>query len=90
MRYKSLWEALMLSLSGKEINLFQPAREFIPMIKEVFRTLVELTKDIPGASVENHKFCTSVHYGNVDEKVRNSLVLHIVDVFLKKYSYTNI
>ncbi|KAJ0716198.1 putative trehalose-phosphatase [Helianthus annuus] len=74
----------MLSLSGKEINLFQPAREFIPMINEVFRTLVEVTKDIPGESVENHKFCTSVHYRNVDEKVMNSLVLHIVDVFFKK------
>ncbi|CAN1333346.1 Probable trehalose-phosphate phosphatase G [Linum perenne] len=54
---------------GKEENLFQPAREFIPMIDEVFRTLVENTKEIKGAKVENHKFCTSVHYRNVDEKV---------------------
>ncbi|CAN1333341.1 Probable trehalose-phosphate phosphatase G [Linum perenne] len=53
---------------GKEENLFQPAREFIPMIDEVFRTLVENTKEIKGAKVENHKFCTSVHYRNVDEK----------------------
>ncbi|CAI0413720.1 unnamed protein product [Linum tenue] len=54
---------------GKEVNLFQPAREFISMIDEVFRTLVENTKDIKGSKVENHKFCTSVHYRNVDEKV---------------------
>ncbi|GFZ16505.1 hypothetical protein Acr_25g0009140 [Actinidia rufa] len=53
---------------GKEVNLFQPAREFLPMIDEVFRTLVENTKDIKGAKVENHKFCASVHYRNVDEK----------------------
>ncbi|KAJ9147750.1 hypothetical protein P3X46_029875 [Hevea brasiliensis] len=53
---------------GKEVNLFQPAREFIPMIDEVFRTLVENTKEIKGAKVENHKFCASVHYRNVDEK----------------------
>lgn len=51
------------------MNLFQPAREFIPVIDEVFRTLVENMKDIKGAKVENHKFCASVHYRNVDEKV---------------------
>lgn len=51
------------------MNLFQPAREFIPIIDEVFRTLVENMKDIKGAKVENHKFCASVHYRNVDEKV---------------------
>lgn len=37
---------------------------------QVFRTLVEITKDIEGAKVENHKFCASVHYRNVDENVR--------------------
>ncbi|KAJ6703736.1 TREHALOSE-PHOSPHATE PHOSPHATASE F-RELATED [Salix viminalis] len=57
---------------GKEVNLFQPAREFIPMIDEVFRTLVEKTRGIEGAKVENHKFCVSVHFRNVDEKVRES------------------
>lgn len=51
------------------MNLFQPAREFIPVIDEVFTNLVEEMKDIEGAKVENHKFCASVHYRNVDEKV---------------------
>ena len=36
---------------------------------QVFRTLVESTKGIKGAKVENHKFCVSVHFRNVDEKV---------------------
>ncbi|KAM7273288.1 hypothetical protein ACFE04_027952 [Oxalis oulophora] len=53
---------------GKEVNLFQPASEFLPMIDEVFNTLVERTKNITGAKVENNKFCASVHYRNVDEK----------------------
>ncbi|KAF7115847.1 hypothetical protein RHSIM_RhsimUnG0046800 [Rhododendron simsii] len=53
---------------GKEVNLFQPASKFLPMIEEVFRALVESTKDIKGANVENNKFCVSVHYRNVDEK----------------------
>ncbi|XP_062074053.1 probable trehalose-phosphate phosphatase F [Humulus lupulus] len=52
---------------GKEVKLFQPAKEFLSMIDEVFRTLVENTKGIEGAKVENHKFCASVHYRNVDE-----------------------
>ncbi|QCD81263.1 probable trehalose-phosphate phosphatase F [Vigna unguiculata] len=52
---------------GKEVTLFQPAREFLPMVDEVFRALVEITKDIEGAKVENHKFCVSVHYRNVEE-----------------------
>ncbi|KAL8226940.1 hypothetical protein R6Q57_016772 [Mikania cordata] len=69
---------------GKEVNLFQPAREFISMIDEVFRTLVEVTKNIPGAKVENHKFCTSVHYRNVDEKSWRVVAQHVHDV-LKNY-----
>ncbi|KAF9616724.1 hypothetical protein IFM89_032000 [Coptis chinensis] len=53
---------------GKEVNLFQPASEFLPLIDEVFSSLVEITKGIEGAKVENNKFCVSVHYRNVDEK----------------------
>jgi hypothetical protein len=41
---------------------------------QVFRTLVENTKGIEGAKVENHKFCASVHFRNVDEEVRESVV----------------
>lgn len=39
------------------------------MVEQVFKSLVEITKDIAGAKVENNKFCVSVHYRNVDEKV---------------------
>ncbi|KAL9678988.1 hypothetical protein QQ045_016840 [Rhodiola kirilowii] len=69
---------------GKEVNLFQPAREFIPMIDEVFRTLVESTKGIKGAKVENHKFCASVHYRNVDEK-NWPVIAQCVHDLLKEY-----
>lgn len=43
------------------------------LILQVFKTLVENTKDIKGSNVENHKFCTSVHYRNVEEKVRDKV-----------------
>lgn len=69
---------------GKEVNLFQPAREFIPMIDEVFRTLVENTKGIEGAKVENHKFCASVHFRNVDEENWQPIAQCVQDI-LDKY-----
>ncbi|CAN1267111.1 Trehalose-phosphate phosphatase A [Linum perenne] len=54
--------------ADKEVNLFQPASEFLPLIDEVFNSLVEITRGIKGAKVENNKFCVSVHYRNVDDK----------------------
>ncbi|XP_008787005.1 probable trehalose-phosphate phosphatase F [Phoenix dactylifera] len=69
---------------GKEVNLFQPASEFLPMINEVFRSLVENVKDIRGAKVENNKFCVSVHYRLVDEKSWPA-VAHCVRDVLKDY-----
>ncbi|KAL5064349.1 hypothetical protein RYX36_026086 [Vicia faba] len=69
---------------GKETILFQPAREFLPMIDEVFKTLVEITKDIEGAKVENHKFCASVHYRNVEENNWTMIGQRVHDM-LKNY-----
>ncbi|KAM7531149.1 hypothetical protein LguiB_034559 [Lonicera macranthoides] len=69
---------------GKEVNLFQPAKGFLPMIDEVFRSLVQNTKDIKGAKVENHKFCASVHYRNVEEKSWPTIAQRVHDI-LKDY-----
>ncbi|GAB2239734.1 hypothetical protein Droror1_Dr00025647 [Drosera rotundifolia] len=69
---------------GKEVNLFQPAREFLPIIDEVNKALVESTKDIKGSKVENHKFCVSVHYRNVDEKSWPAIAQYVHDI-LKDY-----
>lgn len=43
------------------------------MCVQVFRALVESTKGIRGAKVESHKFCASVHYRNVEKKVRKKI-----------------
>ncbi|KAI6687734.1 hypothetical protein NL676_024562 [Syzygium grande] len=56
-----------------ESVLCQPASEFLPMINEVYKTLLESTKSIPGARVENNKFCLSVHFRSVDEKSWDAL-----------------
>ncbi|KAF6152425.1 hypothetical protein GIB67_038048 [Kingdonia uniflora] len=69
---------------GKEVNLFQPASEYLPMIDEVFKSLIEITKDIKGSKVENNKFCVSVHYRNVDEKHWSTIGQCVQDL-LKDY-----
>ncbi|KAL6959349.1 trehalose-phosphatase [Sarracenia purpurea var. burkii] len=51
--------------------LFQPASEFLPMIDEVYKALLDKIKSTPGAKVEHNKFCVSVHFRCVDEKVRS-------------------
>ncbi|KAJ7944772.1 Trehalose 6-phosphate phosphatase [Quillaja saponaria] len=65
---------------GKEVNLFQPAREFLPMIDEVFRLIVENTKEIKGSNVENHKFCVSVHYRNVEKQNWTTIAQSVHDI----------
>nr|KJB51446.1 hypothetical protein B456_008G216700 [Gossypium raimondii] len=74
---------------GKGVKLFQPASEFLPMIDEVFNSLVNSTKEIKGAKVENNKFCVSVHYRNVDEKVDTFLGIrniYLLEVMLSGMS----
>lgn len=60
--------------------LFQPAREFLPMIDEVYKALIDKTKCTPGAMVENNKFCVSVHFRCVDEKSWNALAEQVRSV----------
>lgn len=43
---------------------------------QVYKELLEKTQSIPGANVENNKFCVSVHFRCVDEKV---CILYIHD-----------
>ncbi|EOA20890.1 hypothetical protein CARUB_v10001225mg [Capsella rubella] len=64
----------------KQSLLYQPASDYLPMIDEVYRQLLEKTKSTPGARVENHKFCASVHFRCVDEKKWSELVLQVRSV----------
>ncbi|XP_018812554.1 probable trehalose-phosphate phosphatase D [Juglans regia] len=53
---------------GNQAVIFEAASEFLPMIVEVYKALVNEISSIPGAKVENNKFCLSVHFRCVDEK----------------------
>lgn len=66
------------------VVLYQPASEFLPMIDKVSALLVEKTKRISGAMVENHKFCVSVHYRRVEEKSWEALADQVISV-IKEY-----
>nr|CAB3504063.1 unnamed protein product [Digitaria exilis] len=72
------------NLQQPESVLCQPAREFLPVIDEVYKLLVEKTKSTPGAKVENNKFCLSVHFRCVDEKRWNALAEQVKAV-IKDY-----
>lgn len=63
--------------------LFQPASEFLPMIDEVFKNLIEITKSTPGAKVENNKFCISVHFRRVEEKNWSTLAEQVRSVMME-------
>ncbi|KAI4307373.1 hypothetical protein L6164_030572 [Bauhinia variegata] len=71
------------SEKGNQI-LCQPASKFLPMINEVYKILLEKTKSVPGAKVENNKFCLSVHFRCVDEKSWDALAEE-VRVVLNEY-----
>ncbi|KAJ6791706.1 putative trehalose-phosphate phosphatase 6 [Iris pallida] len=60
--------------------LFQPASEFLPMIDEVYKALIEKTKAIEGSKVENNKFCVSVHFRRVEEKKWSALAEQVRSV----------
>ncbi|KAM0871252.1 hypothetical protein ACQ4PT_039497 [Festuca glaucescens] len=64
--------------------LCQPASEFLPMIGEVHDLLVAKMASIPGAMVENNKFCLSVHFRCVDEKKWGTLAEQVRSV-LREY-----
>ncbi|KAK2984663.1 hypothetical protein RJ640_006646 [Escallonia rubra] len=69
---------------GNQAVLFQPAKDFLPMMDEVYKVLLEKTKSTPGAKVENNKFCLSVHFRCVDEKIWTDLAEQ-VRLVLKEY-----
>lgn len=62
------------SESSSSSVLCQPAREFLPVMEEVYAALVaQVEPAIPGAKVENNKFCLSVHFRCVEESAWEEL-----------------
>ncbi|KAL5719001.1 trehalose-phosphatase [Ranunculus cassubicifolius] len=58
----------LVDQQGNQGVLFQPAKEFLPVIQEILTVLEEKTKNIPGVLIENNRFCISVHFRRVHEE----------------------
>lgn len=60
-----------LSSTGARTHAYTRSDDYmyICMHGQAYKALVEKTKDTTGARVENNKFCLSVHFRCVDEKV---------------------
>lgn len=65
---------------GNDVVLFQPASEYLPMINKVTTALLESTKVIKGAKVENNTFCVSVHFRRVKEELWEALAERVGNV----------
>ncbi|KAJ7959301.1 Trehalose 6-phosphate phosphatase [Quillaja saponaria] len=74
---------IVLNKKKNEI-IFQPAKKFLPAIREIFASLKDKTKEIQGARLEDNGFCISVHFRHVreedysllEEKVKSVLENH--------------
>ncbi|KAL2238053.1 UNVERIFIED_CONTAM: putative trehalose-phosphate phosphatase F [Sesamum indicum] len=79
---------ILMTLSGSASNRSLPVCCLLLLIilggNQVFRKLDEIVRDIKGAKVENHKFCVSVHYRNVDENSWPVIAQFVHDI-LKDY-----
>ncbi|XP_057950442.1 trehalose-phosphate phosphatase B-like isoform X2 [Malania oleifera] len=67
---------------GNELALFQPAKDFLPSLRNIFNALEEKTRKINGVKIEDNRFCISVHFRRVreedycllEEKVKSVLI----------------
>lgn len=66
-------------IHSSNLLLFSSLNSLLSANFQVYKALLEKTKSIPGASVEHNKFCLSVHFRCVDEKVCIiELIYHLI------------
>ncbi|KAG8381163.1 hypothetical protein BUALT_Bualt06G0093800 [Buddleja alternifolia] len=66
--YDGKYQMNTLDEKGNEFTIFQPAKEYLPSIKKMLKDLKRKTRDVPGAFVEDNRFCISVHYRHVSDE----------------------
>lgn len=77
---KTLDGKSQIDKKGNEV-VFQPANKFLPTIQKIKKALEERITKIEGATVEDNRFCISVHfrqvgdedYGLLEERVKSVL-----------------
>ncbi|CAK9318201.1 unnamed protein product [Citrullus colocynthis] len=77
---------IMAPTSDNEVDAvpFQPAKKFLPAIRQIRQILEEETRKIEGAMVEDNRFCVSVHFRHVHERDLEKLEKK-VETIIEKY-----
>lgn len=68
-----------LGPSGEEFS-FQPAARYEALIREVRERLTEVTSHIQGSSIEDNKYCVSVHFRNCHPDSYEEIVKVVDDI----------
>ncbi|KAK4480710.1 hypothetical protein RD792_013792 [Penstemon davidsonii] len=80
---QSKYQTNTLDEKGNEFTIFQPAKEYLPSINKMLKELKNRTCDVPGALVEDNRFCISVHYRHVLDEDYGMLEEIIKNVILE-------
>ena len=64
-------------------DTFQPAAQYEPLMKLLWDELWDAVRPIPGATVENNKFCVSVHFRNCEPNDYDKVMGAVDDVMMK-------
>ncbi|KAL1552765.1 trehalose-phosphatase [Salvia divinorum] len=80
--YDNKYQTNTMDKKGNEITIFQPAKDYLPIIKKLLEAIKQITYDIPGVFLEDNRFCISVHYrhvlsedcGDLEERIQNLLL----------------
>ncbi|KAI3458028.1 hypothetical protein Pfo_014691 [Paulownia fortunei] len=83
--YDDKYQTNTLDEKGNKITIFQPAKGYLPSIKKMLKELKKRTCDVPGAFVEDNRFCISVHYRHVSDEDYGTLK-EIIGNILAEYS----
>lgn len=78
------YQTRALDEKGNEVIIFQPAQEFLPEIQGIRKELEDETKRIDGVTVEDNRFCISVHFRKAKQE-DYSLVQQKVTSVLEKH-----
>lgn len=70
-------------VSGEEFS-FQPAARYEALIQDVRMRLTEVTSHIDGSSVEDNKYCVSVHFRNCHPDNYQEIVNAVDDIVQKE------
>lgn len=66
-----------VDIFGPSIKPFCAAKDFLHLLKGTLASLLEVTKKVPGAHVEDNEFSLTVHYRMVKEEDRAPLLVSV-------------